>query len=205
MQKAHIANSPPQGLCTDVTGVILAGWRSRRIGRDKATLEVAGGALFERVLALFRRFFARVVIAGDRPDLAQTGLPALPDRYPGSALGGLYTGLLAAETPYVFVAACDMPSPDPEIIRTILARRDGCDVVVIRTPAGYEPLFALYGKACLEPMRGLLDAGNYRIYDFYPQVRVCSLEPAQLPPGWEQALVNVNTPEELQRYEEEKR
>ena len=67
-----------------------------------------------------------------------------PDRYPGSALGGLYTALLAAETPYVFVAACDMPAPAPDILRAILARRDGCDVVVIQTAAGYEPLFAIF-------------------------------------------------------------
>jgi molybdopterin-guanine dinucleotide biosynthesis protein A len=48
-------------------------------------------------------------------------------------------------------------------------------------------------------MRALLEAKNYRIYDFYPAVRVRYLEPDELPAGWERALVNVNTPEELQR------
>jgi molybdopterin-guanine dinucleotide biosynthesis protein B/molybdopterin-guanine dinucleotide biosynthesis protein len=202
MQNPHIETKSSLTF-PDVTGVILAGGRSSRMGRDKAVLELGGVSFFERILSVFRSLFPHVLIAGDRPDLAAPDLPCFPDRYPGSALGGLYTGLLAAETPYVFVAACDMPCPDPELIRAILAQRSGYDVVVPQTPAGLEPLFALYGKACLEPMRTLLEAKNYRVYDFYPEVRVRYLESAALPPGWERALINVNTPEELQRFKEE--
>jgi molybdopterin-guanine dinucleotide biosynthesis protein B/molybdopterin-guanine dinucleotide biosynthesis protein len=202
MQNPHIETKSSLTF-PDVTGVILAGGRSSRMGRDKAVLELGGISFFERILSVFRALFPHVLIAGDRPDLAGQDLPCIPDRYPGSALGGLYTGLLAAETPYIFVAACDMPCPDPELIRAIVARRCGYDIVVPRTPAGLEPLFALYGKACLEPMRALLEAKNYRIYDFYPEVRVRYLEPEELPTGWERALVNVNTPEELRRFKEE--
>jgi len=202
MQNAHIETESSMTF-PDVTGVILAGGRSSRMGRDKAALELGGVSFFERILSVFRSLFPHVLIAGDRPDLAAPDLPCFPDRYPGSALGGLYTGLLAAETPYIFVAACDMPCPDPELIRAIAASRSGYDVVVPKTPAGLEPLFALYGKACLEPMRALLEAKNYRIYDFYPEVQVRYLEPDELPTGWERALVNVNTPEDLQRFKEE--
>jgi len=202
MQNSHIETEAPM-IFPDVTGVILAGGRSSRMGRDKAVLELGGISFFERILTVFRSIFPHVLIAGDRPDLAGQDLPCFPDRYPGSALGGLYTGLLAAETPYIFVAACDMPCPDPELIQAIVASRCGYDIVVPRTPAGLEPLFALYGKACLEPMRALLEAKNYRIYDFYPEVRVRYLEPDEFPTGWERALVNVNTPEDLQLCKEE--
>jgi len=202
MQNLHIDTTSPLSF-PDVTGVILAGGRSSRMGRDKAGLELGGISFFERILTVFHSLFPNVLIAGDRPDLAAPDLPCFPDLYPGSALGGLHTGLLAAETPYIFVAACDMPCPDPELIRAIVARRSGYDVVVPRTPAGLEPLFALYGKACLEAMQGLLEAKNYRIYDFYPDVRVRYLEPEELPSAWERALVNVNTPEDLQRFKEE--
>ena len=75
----------------DVTGVILAGGRSRRMGRDKALLKVDGVPLFERILGMMQGFFSNVIIAGDRPDLTRPGVPCYPDRYPGSALGGLYT------------------------------------------------------------------------------------------------------------------
>jgi molybdopterin-guanine dinucleotide biosynthesis protein A len=187
----------------DVTGVILAGGRSSRMGRDKASLEVDGTTFFAKVAAVFRELFPRVLIAGERPDLAGPDLPYVPDRYPGSALGGLYTGLAAAATPFIFVAPCDVPFPSAELMRLIVDRRAGYDVVVPRTPAGLEPLFAVYGKNCLAPMQEMLERGHYRIYDFFPQVRVRELTEGELPVGWERALRNINTPEDYQRIKEE--
>ena len=84
----------PEPLKHDITGVILVGGKSRRMGRDKAFLDVAGKSLFERVLEVFRESFDRIVLVGDREErFAAYGLPVLPDIYPGSSLGGLYTGL----------------------------------------------------------------------------------------------------------------
>jgi molybdopterin-guanine dinucleotide biosynthesis protein A len=199
MQTAHIDKSPETGRWSDVTGVILAGGKSSRMGRDKASLEVGGTTLFERVLDVLQDLFPSVLIAGDRPDLIRVGVPCHPDIYPGSALGGLYTGLLKAQTDWVFVAPCDMPHVEAEPIRVLLERRAGQEIVVPRTRAGLEPLFALYHKACLEPMRSMLEERHYRIYDFYGKMRVRYVEETELPPGWERALVNVNTPEEYRK------
>lgn len=200
MQISHIASKSPYA---DVTGVILAGGRSTRMGRDKARLEIDGITFFAKVAAVFRDLFPRVLIAGERPDLAGADLPYVPDRYPGSALGGLYTGLAMADTPFIFVAPCDMPFPSAELIRSVLDRRAGFDVVVPRNPAGLEPLFAAYGKNCLAPMREMLERGHYRIYDFFPQVRVRELTDRELPAGWERSLRNVNTPEDYRQIKEE--
>lgn len=186
----------------ELTGVILAGGKSRRMGRDKAWLPVEGQALFERVLAVMRELFPQVLIAGDRPDLARPGIPSYPDLFPGSALGGLYTGLSVAPTPYIFVAACDMPYPERDLVAFLAGLHQGYDAVVVKTEEGFEPLFAVYGKACLGPMRALLEAGNYRVYDFYPQVRVRYVDPEELPAGWRRALRNVNTPEDYRSLEE---
>ena len=183
----------------DVTGVILAGGRSRRMGMDKATLPVAGEALFRRTLSMLQGLFARVLIAGDRPDLAQPGVPAVSDVYPGSALGGLHGGLCAAASPWIFAAPCDLACPDPQLARAILAERGDCDCVVLKTPSGLEPVFALYHRNCLAPMEQMLVRGRYRIHDLFSQVRVRYLAAATLPAGWERALINLNTPEDIRR------
>lgn len=188
-----------QAICTDVTGIILAGGRSIRMGgRDKARLIVDGQSLFDRVLGAFRQIFAQVCIAGDRPDLAREDLPCVPDIYPGSALGGLHAGLSAAKTPYIFAAACDMPFIDIEAIQAVLSRRAGCDVVVPRTPMGFEPLFAVYSKECLPYMEQMLRRGRFRIFDLFDQVRVCYLEPGELAGDWRRTMLNINTPEQLE-------
>jgi molybdopterin-guanine dinucleotide biosynthesis protein A len=201
MQNSHIENLPIP--VTGVTGVLLAGGKSRRMGVDKTLLRIDGQPLFERSLELLQRFFPHVLIAGDRPDLARSDIPAIADLYPGSALGGLYTGLQAAATDWIFVAPCDMPYPDSRVIHCLLHHRQQVDAVVPRTPEGYEPVFALYHKNCLSPMETMLKQQQYRIYDFYQRIAIRYIDPAQLPTGWERALINVNTPEQFSRIMEE--
>ena len=180
----------------DVTAVILAGGRSSRMGRDKALLEVAGVPIFERILRVMRDSFAAILIAGDRPDLAGPAIPCYADPYPGSALGGIYTGLLEAQTDYIFVSACDMPYPDHGIIRDIVKNRGKDDVVVPRRGEYLEPLFALYGKSCLEPIRNMLEDCDYRIHNLYRRVNVRYVNFEEMSSHWKTALMNVNTPRE---------
>ena len=186
----------------DITGVLLAGGKSRRMGVDKARIVVGGRTLFSISLDLLRQYFQIVFIAGDRPDLATESVVTIPDIYPGSALGGLYTGLHFAQTDWIFVAPCDMPYPDPRILELLINRRNGFDAVVPRTPEGYEPVFALYHKRCLKQMVKMLQLGQYRIYDFYQRINISYLEWHQMPEGWERALLNINTPDQLDLLEE---
>lgn len=203
MQYSH--NEKHVDLITDVTGVLLAGGKSLRMGYDKANIEVSGKTLAARSLDLLRQYFSEILIAGDRPDLALPSIPAIPDIYPGSALGGLYTGLLSARSDWIFVAPCDMPYPDYRILDVLLNHRSGYDAVVPRTPKGYEPVFALYHRNCLPHMENMLRNNHYRIYDFYQRIKVHFLMWEEMPYGWERSLVNINTPEELARIKEEKK
>ena len=187
---------------TDVTGVILVGGKSRRMGMDKAFLEVEGTPLFERLLAVFREIFARTVLVGGQSErFARYGLTCYPDIHPGSAMGGLYTALVHADTPYIFVSACDLPFPSSAVARRLVALREGHDAVVARGADGFEPLFALYAARCRDKVRQFLESGNLRICNLYPgmNVRVVPMAELALLDGGERAFVNVNTPEEFRR------
>ncbi|HEX9022722.1 MAG TPA: molybdenum cofactor guanylyltransferase [Geobacteraceae bacterium] len=194
------------GQTSTITGIILVGGKSRRMGTDKAFLRIGGVPLFERVLRAMAENFSSILLIGDRQELYQGyGLPVIADRYPGSALGGLYTGLHAAATDLVFAAPCDMPFPSRSLIRHICSMADDFDVVVPRTRQGFEPLFALYRKSCLGPMLRLLEAGKYRVFDFYPEVVVRDLKAEELDPFADEgrAFLNLNTPEEFALLKEE--
>ncbi|GAM08304.1 putative molybdenum cofactor guanylyltransferase [Geobacter sp. OR-1] len=184
----------------DITGVILIGGKSRRMGRDKAFLDVAGKPLFERVLEVFRESFDRIVLVGDREErFAAYNLLVVPDIYPGSSLGGLYTGLFHAATEYVFVSSCDLPFPNADILRHLCSLRDGVDAVVPSIEHGYEPLFALYSKSCLGPIKALLEAGEFCAYAWYPQVKVRYVSDEELAhiDKAGRAFLNINTPDEF--------
>ncbi|HMB15851.1 MAG TPA: molybdenum cofactor guanylyltransferase [Pelovirga sp.] len=187
----------------DITGVILAGGRSRRMGRDKATLPLAGRTLFERAYGAFEPVFEQILIAGDRPDLASAAVPCFADEYPGSALGGIHGGLKAAQTPWIFVMPCDLAAPDPNLIRHLTPYRHGHDAVVPHTAAGFEPVFALYHKNCLPVMEQMLRQGNYRIFDFYDRVWIRFVHSHELPRGWQRGLVNLNSPQDLEKLSQE--
>ena len=187
---------------TDITGVILVGGKSRRMGTDKAFLEIEGKPLFERVLSVFTGTFARtILIGGDAGRFARYGLPVFPDIYPGSALGGLYTGLVQCDTPYVFVSACDIPFPSSSVVRYLASLRQDFDAVVPTAADRFEPLFAVYSRNCRLPMQRLLEQGNVRIFDIYPEinVRYVPLDELARLDGGERTFENINTPEDLAR------
>jgi len=196
----------PEKLEKDITGVILVGGKSRRMGRDKAFLRVAGMPLFEITLDLFRDNFASVMLVGNREErFAEYGLPVLPDIFPGSSLGGLYTGLYHARTDFVFVSSCDLPFPSALVLRHLCSLRHGFDAVVPMTDHGYEPLFALYSKSCLGPIKAQLETGEFCAYAYYPQIRVRYVQPEELAPldrdG--RAFMNLNTPDEYAKIGDE--
>jgi molybdopterin-guanine dinucleotide biosynthesis protein A len=190
----------------NITGVILVGGKSLRMGRDKTLLQIAGKTLFDRVLDVFRESFDRIMLVGDRAErFAGYGLPVLPDIYPGSALGGLYTGLYHSATEHVFVGSCDLPFPNRAVVRHLCSLKSGFDAVVPTLEHGFEPLFALYAKSCLGPMRELLESGNFCAYGYYPNVRVRYVQGEELAhldrDG--RSFVNVNTPEDFERIRKE--
>jgi molybdenum cofactor guanylyltransferase len=185
---------------SSITGVILVGGKSRRMGRDKAFLEIEGVPIFERLLSAMGENFASILLVGSRPErFAGYSLAPHPDIYPGSALGGLYTGLFLAETDLIFVASCDIPFPSAPLIRHLSSLADGFDAVVPRIAGCFEPLFAIYRKSCLDSMKRLLEEENYRIYDFYPELKVRYVNEEEISriPGAARSLVNINTPEEF--------
>jgi molybdopterin-guanine dinucleotide biosynthesis protein A len=186
----------------NVTGVILAGGRSRRMGRDKATLDMGGMTLFDRALHMMRELFAEVLIAGDRQDLAQPDVPCFPDLFPGSPLGGLYTALLKSHHDMIFACSCDMPFPNVLMARLVVSQDPAYDAVVFKTTEGLEPLFARYHKRCLPAMKDMLDQKDFRIYALYPWVKTHYLNVAELPMVWQKSFLNVNTPEEYGRIRE---
>lgn len=184
----------------DITGVILVGGKSRRMGRDKAFLPWKGRALFEEVLSVFNDSFKDVLLVGDDGErFGGYGCAVVPDIYPGSALGGLYTGVYQARTDYVFVAPCDMPYPSRELLHYLCSLRNGYDAIVPEREDAFEPLYALYAKSSLRCMKSLLEGGNLRIYDLYPMLRTRYVGGSELERfgGAGRSLVNVNTPEEV--------
>jgi len=116
------------------TGIVLAGGASRRMGRDKAFLELDGRTLIEVVVERMARVCAEVlVVASDARPYAGLGAQLVEDRFHGvGVLGGLHAGLEAAAYELTLAVGCDMPFLNPDLLRAFAGWAEGFDVAVLR-------------------------------------------------------------------------
>jgi molybdenum cofactor guanylyltransferase len=192
-------------MISEVTGVLLAGGKSRRMGEDKRYLLVGERTMLERTLEILQAVFEQVmiVIAQDSPSLEGMASPVVRDLIPDcGSLGGLYTGLKQAATEHVFVVACDMPFLNPLVIRYLVNRRMQADMVIAKLSNGLHPMHAVYGKACLPLLEQMIAARNLKIQDLASQTAlrvefVSASDLAAIDPT-ARSFHNVNTPADLE-------
>jgi molybdopterin-guanine dinucleotide biosynthesis protein A len=185
-----------------VSVAVLAGGESSRMGRNKALLPVGGVPIVERVLGCVRDLSDDVMLIANQPeDYSHHGLPIHPDVLPGRGpLGGLYTALVHASGEHTVVVSCDQPFLNADFLRYLLSLRAGYDVVVPLDRTGYpQSMYAVYGKACVGPIRARLDADRLKVIGFFPDVRVREVADAEIDRFDPDRIsfFNVNTPEEL--------
>jgi FdhD protein len=186
-----------------VTGVILAGGESRRMGSDKSLLPIQGARFIDHVYNRLAALFDEVLIVTNSPELYNE-IPCrkVPDiYYAQGALAGVHSGLSHAKTEQVFVVGCEMPFISSAVVRQICSHASEGDLVIPHSSSGHEPLHALYSKSCLPAMERILDAGLKRILLFFEQVKLIELPASEI--QWldpqERSFQNINTPEDYFR------
>jgi len=189
-----------------LTGIVLAGGQSQRMGRNKALMELHGQPLIGRVLERLARLCDELIISANEVEV-YAGLPAqvAPDVLVGRGpLSGIHTGLAAMRNQRAIVVACDMPFLNLSLLRYLATAAPDCDVVVPRIGNDYEPLHAVYSAVCVKAIERLVATGPRRIVHLYDSLRVHVVEEDTLrsfDPHL-RSLVNVNTPEEWARIQQ---
>jgi molybdopterin-guanine dinucleotide biosynthesis protein A len=192
-----------------MTGAVLAGGDSTRMGINKALLPFGGVRMIEGIIQKIRPLFAEIHIVANEPNpYAYLGLPIVPDQVRGKGpLGGIYSALLYSRSPQTFCVACDMPLVNPAVVAYLRDAAVGYDVVVPKMPDGYQPLHAIYGKACLAPIASMIRGDRLKIDQLFSAVRVRVVTAEELRPMDPdlRCFVNVNTREQLEAELERER
>lgn len=196
-----------------LTGFVLAGGKSTRMGTDKAALSLEGQTLLERALATLRTVAGEVLILGSRERYGGFG-QVIEDIYPDCGpLGGIHAALTylakqASAKPnagrrLALIIAVDTPFLSPEFL-SFMAERAVESGAVVTTPeiAGYtQPLCSVYSTEFLPIAEQALKSGVYKIVPLFPRDKTCVITPAEMarfafPP---EMFDNLNTPEDLER------
>ena len=190
-----------------VTGIILAGGKSSRLGRDKAWEDVGGQRIIDRVIGALQSSCDEVLIIGDRPERQnELSLPKCiqyrSDELKGrGSIGGLYTGLKASDTLWSLVVACDMPFISRELIRFMLSiiSKNRCDAIVPVINGRYQPTHALYNSTCIPFIEKNISRGNFRMDSYFDEIYLeeISEDVINSIKGAELSFFNVNTEDDL--------
>jgi molybdopterin-guanine dinucleotide biosynthesis protein A len=185
-----------------VTGAILAGGESTRMGLNKAFVEVGGTPIIERALKVLQGLFDEVFIVTTRPEpYAHLGCQIHTDLLPGNdSLGGVHAALSYASSEACFLCACDMPFLNPRLIRYLAELAPAADAVVPRSADGLQPLHAVYTKRCLPAIEESIAAGQLKLADLISRINVRLVEGAELadldPDG--RSFININRMDDLE-------
>ncbi len=188
-----------------VTVAIQAGGQSRRMGRDKGLVTLAGKPLIQHVIQRVSHLGQQILITTNQPAAYDfLNLPMASDPIPGAgSLPGLHTALEAARGELVIVLACDMPFVSAPLLEHMLEMATQADIVIPLRDGEYEPLHAIYRRTCLPAIEAALAAGEKRVISFFSQMHVRPVEAADLrrfdPSGM--SFFNVNTPQDLELAE----
>jgi len=189
---------------SNITGIILGGGQSRRMGRDKRSLQWEGEPFLDRVCRLMDTLFDEVLVVTAQNDYDCSHLPVrlVTDKIPKKgSLGGLYTGLIEATNSLIFAVGCDMPFLLKEsIARLCLA--PASDVLVVKLSTGIQPLHARYSKRCVPVIQEMIHEGDLKIQNLVScsdlTVKIIEetvfddIDPFRLSFG------NINTPADLE-------
>jgi molybdopterin-guanine dinucleotide biosynthesis protein A len=188
----------------DITGVILGGGQSLRMGRDKRHLLWEGEPFLDRACRLMNRLFDEVLVVTAQEDYECSHLSVrlVTDKIPHKgSLGGLYTGLVEASNLLAFVVACDMPFLNSECIAR-MCERSVSDVLVVKLSTGIQPLHARYSKDCVTIIEQKIHEGDLKIQSLvtHPDLAIEVLDPSlfqEIDP-YGRTFMNINTPADLE-------
>jgi molybdopterin-guanine dinucleotide biosynthesis protein A len=183
-----------------ITGIVLAGGRSSRMGEDKSLMKLNGKALVEYSINALRPLCDKVIISSNIAAYDFTGCEVWPDELPDQApIIGIYSCLKRSETELNVILSCDIPLMSTSMIGFLLAKSAAYEITVpIHENGQIEPLCGIYKKSSIGIIKEFIDRGNYRLNECIRSVQHQFIPvDAQIPCNSPNLFLNINTPSEF--------
>jgi molybdopterin-guanine dinucleotide biosynthesis protein A len=188
----------------NVTGIVLSGGKSKRMGEEKGLINFAGKPLISYSIAAIKPLCDNIFIsANNQPErYAQFGYEVVPDEITDiGPIGGLISCLKKSGTRNNIVLSCDIPFVSTELFSLLLDAIENFQVVVPEHVGFIEPLCAVYATNIIWEMEDFIRTGNYKLQDFLSQTNLKKVEiDSRYTFFTEELFINLNTRKELDQY-----
>ncbi len=180
----------------NITGIILAGGKSSRMGTDKGFLKLDGISFTEHIIASLKPLVNTIIIVSDNSEYDTFGCRRVEDLIKDSGpLAGLYTGLFHSETEYNLVLSCDVPLVNTILLSNLIEEIDEeTDAVQLQSQSKTIPLVALYRKHCMATCLDLLKKDEKRLR---VAIDLLNTKNITVAPEMEPYVKNINTKDQL--------
>ena len=187
----------------DTAIVILAGGNSRRMGRDKLVMSLAGQTLLESAVRRFKDVFGEIHLSvADVLKYPELSEHRIVDVIPGAGpLSGLHAALKSLDCEGVFLVAADLPFASAHAAKRIIELGGDKDACIIKLPDGkIEPLFGFYRKTLLPRCEEAIKSGDFRMSGIVRAADTRFVSPRDLGSLWDDKLIlNINNPEDYEK------
>jgi molybdopterin-guanine dinucleotide biosynthesis protein A len=180
----------------EVTGIVLAGGRSSRMGENKSLMQLNGKRMIEFSIDALRPLCSEVIISSNYLVYDFTGCEVWPDELKDQApMVGIYSCLKKSRTDLNIILTCDMPMIQTELLKYLLENSTGTDITVpVHENGMIEPLCGIYRKSAGIVLSKCIEEGNYSMNNCIRKAsyRLVSIDNG-LPVFTSNLFLNINT------------
>jgi molybdopterin-guanine dinucleotide biosynthesis protein A len=184
----------------NVTGIVLAGGASSRMGRDKGLCEFKGKRLVKYAIEALLPLCNTILISSNNIDNYKVfGYKVVTDEFKNiGPIGGIYSSLKASATKHNLIISCDTPFLNTQLLAFVLANSNNFDVVVPEHGNAFvEPLAAYYSSNIIGKLEGSIRQNDYKLMNFFKKVKYQSLKVDSIVGYSSKLFLNLNAPNDL--------
>ena len=186
---------------TQITGVVLAGGESSRMGEDKSLMLVNEQKLIEFSIHALKPFCKEVLISSSKNGHQSFSCRKISDSHQKiGPIAGIQSALVHSDTDYIIILPCDSPMVKPEFVEYLISEiKSDTSIIVPKYGQHLEPLFAIYHKKILPIVETQIRKEDYRLTHL---LELCQAKIVEVKDRT--CFVNINTPEDFQKFKNKK-
>lgn len=182
---------------SDITGVILAGGKSSRMGVNKSFLKLGNQSIIEHIVGLMKPIFSAVIIITNTPEEYNfLNLPMFKDIYKWRGpLAGIHSALIHSNKEKVFVLSCDVPLMSREMIEYICEFKSDKPIIFCEAAGYHQPLAGIYSEKIINEIEKFIsnnEVGDKSFHHLLKSVDAEIIHPQHLSFYSDEIFFNVN-------------
>jgi molybdopterin-guanine dinucleotide biosynthesis protein A len=156
-----------------ITGIVLAGGKSTRMGTDKGLIRLSGKPMVQHVLDPLARVCHRILVVSGNPMYGMFGFELVKDEAPEfGPVMGILSGLRQSKTERNLILSCDAPFVTFDLLKQLVLLSDDADVVAASSEKGIHPLIAVYKRSCIPVFEQAVADDEHRLRTVLEHLKV---------------------------------